>query len=207
MTCVSHRRTHVRKRHDGPYPDMFRARCLTSGWGVPQMGGTSCETPPLRGTGSPRKPGGAAPTSELVHVLPQYELHLCNDAIMATAAAPSVHNAASWRERYWHNWALATNHLEDGVRRLPRDRALQHRYIETGPGAMTICVVIDVDHPLAAIKAFESPADHPKPSWVAEGPTGHAHVGWWLNEPVTRTEAARQAPIRYLAVLTGHVDR
>lgn len=118
---------------------------------------------------------------------------------MATATTSGVHSAVSWRERYWHRWALATNRLEDGVRRLPRERALTHRYVETGPGAMTICVVIDVDHPDAALRAFEMPSDHPKPSWVAEGPTGHAHVGWWLAEPVTRTDAARQAPIRYLA--------
>lgn len=134
-----------------------------------------------------------------LHVLTQYGLHLCKDGSVPTVSTLNVHSADSWRARYWHRWALATNNLDDGVRRLPRDRALAHRYIETGPGAMTICVVIDVDHPNAVLRAFEKPSDHPKPSWVAEGPTGHAHVGWWLTEPVTRTDAGRQAPIRYLA--------
>ena len=116
--------------------------------------------------------------------------------------ATRVHTADEWRERYKQQWALATDRFEDGVYRMPRERAFQHRYIETGPSALTVAIVVDVDHEDAVLRAFEQPSNHAKPSWVAVGPTGRAHAGWWLNGPVARTDAARQAPLRYLARTT-----
>ncbi|WP_245813948.1 replication initiation protein [Rhodococcus marinonascens] len=42
------------------------------------------------------------------------------------------------------------------------------------------------------------PADHPAPNWVAQSPSGRAHLGWWLGpNHICRTDSARLTPIRY----------
>ena len=58
-------------------------------------------------------------------------------------------------------------------------------------------IVVDCDHPDAAIRAFERPRDHPTPNWVAQSPSGRGHIGWWLNAPVCRTDSARLQPLRF----------
>ncbi len=55
----------------------------------------------------------------------------------------------------------ATNHLAEGQYRHSRDEALTMRYIEHSPHALLGSIVIDCDHPDAALRAFEKPADHP----------------------------------------------
>ncbi|CAG7642839.1 replication initiation protein [Rhodococcus opacus] len=95
----------------------------------------------------------------------------------------------------------ATNHLDRGQYRMSRDDALAMRYVEHSPHALLGSIVIDCDHPDAAIRAFEQPSDHPAPSWVAQtirGPhAGRAHLGWWLAAPVCRTDSARLQPLRF----------
>lgn len=61
----------------------------------------------------------------------------------------------------------ATNHLERDQYRMSRDDALTMRYIEHSPHALLGSIVVDCDHPDAAMRAFEKPSDHPTPSWVA----------------------------------------
>ncbi len=50
------------------------------------------------------------------------------------------------------------------------------------------------------MRAFQKPADHPQPNWVAQTTTGphagRAHLGWWLAAPVCRTDSARMQPLR-----------
>jgi len=91
----------------------------------------------------------------------------------------------------------ATDHLESGQFRHSREQALAMRYIEHSPHALLGSIVIDCDHPDAALRAFEKPADHPAPNWVAQSPSGRAHLGWWLSYPVCRTNLARLQPLRY----------
>lgn len=92
----------------------------------------------------------------------------------------------------------ATNSFEDGQYRQSRKDALTMRYIEHNPHALLGSIVIDCDHPDAAMRAFEQPSDHPKPSWVAQSPSGRAHIGWWLGDNrVCRTDSARMQPLRY----------
>lgn len=91
----------------------------------------------------------------------------------------------------------ATDKLSDGQRRRTRERALTMRYIEHSPHALLGSIVIDCDHEDAAIRAFEQPSDHPKPSWVAQSPSGRAHIGWWLAAPVCRTDSGRLQPLRF----------
>jgi hypothetical protein len=90
----------------------------------------------------------------------------------------------------------ATDDLSAGQRRMSRESALLMRYIEHSPHALLGAVVVDCDHPDAAIRAFQKPSDHPQPSWVAQSPSGRAHLGWWLAAPVCRTDSARLQPLR-----------
>lgn len=91
----------------------------------------------------------------------------------------------------------ATNHLARGQYRMSRDDALTMRYIQHSPHALLGSIVVDCDHPDAALRAFEKPRDHPAPNWVAQSPTGRAHLGWWLAAPVCRTDSARLQPLRF----------
>lgn len=91
----------------------------------------------------------------------------------------------------------ATDDLSAGQYRHSRAAALTMRYIEHSPHALLGSIVIDCDHPNAAMRAFEQPADHPPPSWVAQSPSGKAHLGWNLFSPVCRTDSALLAPLRY----------
>ncbi len=91
----------------------------------------------------------------------------------------------------------ATNHLDRGQYRCSRDDALTMRYIEHSPHALLGSIVIDCDHPDAALRAFERPSDHPAPNWVAQSSSGRAHLGWWLTSPVCRTDSARLTPLRF----------
>lgn len=126
---------------------------------------------------------------------------------MATASSATVHTPGRWRDRYLSRFPLATDDLELGVWREQRERALRRQYVETSPRALVAAVVIDVDRPDAVLRAFERPSDHPVPSWVVEGNRGHGHVGFWLESPVCRTDAARVDPLRYLARVTEGLRR
>jgi len=117
---------------------------------------------------------------------------------MTTSSA--VHTAAAWEGLWLPRWPLASDHpAAEGVYRTSRARALAMRYLEHSPSSLVTAVVIDCDHPDAALRAFEQPADHPKPNWVCLSPSGRGHLGWWLTSRVCNTEAARQAPLRFLA--------
>lgn len=126
---------------------------------------------------------------------------------MATASSATVHTPGRWRDRYLSRFPLATDDPELGVWREQRERALRRQYVETSPRALVAAVVIDVDRPDAVLRAFERPSDHPVPSWVVEGNRGHGHVGFWLESPVCRTDAARVDPLRYLARVTEGLRR
>ncbi|WP_342339020.1 MULTISPECIES: replication initiation protein [unclassified Rhodococcus (in: high G+C Gram-positive bacteria)] len=91
----------------------------------------------------------------------------------------------------------ATNYLDRGQYRMSRSDALAMRYIEHSPHALLGSIVVDCDHPDAALRAFEKPSDHPAPNWVAQSPSGRAHIGWWLSAAVCRTNSARLQPLRY----------
>ncbi|MEV4241324.1 replication initiation protein [Nocardia sp. NPDC049737] len=91
----------------------------------------------------------------------------------------------------------ATNRLRDGQYRMSREDALEMRYIEHSPYALIGALVVDVDHPDTALRAFERPKGHPDPNWVAQSPSGRGHIGWWLKAPVCRTDSARLAPLRF----------
>lgn len=85
-----------------------------------------------------------------------------------------------------------------GQRCLPREAALKRRYIDPNPKGKVWAMVFDIDRP-GAVRAWED-ADMPVPNWAAQNPAnGHAHLGYILDAPVSRSDASRGKPLRYLA--------
>lgn len=73
---------------------------------------------------------------------------------------------------------------------------------------MSNLLVVDVDHPDAALRALSSVGHHPLPNAIVTTPkNGHAHAVWALKEPVTRTEYARRKPLVYAAAVTEGLRR
>ena len=105
-------------------------------------------------------------------------------------------------------WPLASDDLLEGVYRMSRDAALGRRYIETNPEALSNLLVVDIDHPDAALRALSAQGSHPMPNAVVSNPAnGHAHAVWALSEPVTRTEYARRKPLAYAAAVSEGLRR
>jgi hypothetical protein len=81
----------------------------------------------------------------------------------------------------------------------PRELALQRRYIQANPSALITSLVIDVDEEDALLRAVDHTNGIPMPSYVAQSPSGKAHVAYLLKAPVCRTDNARLEPMRFAA--------
>ena len=113
---------------------------------------------------------------------------------MTTVEAPE----GDWEQLWLPLWPLAGDDLLEGVYRQSRSSALGRRYIETNPEALSNLLVVDIDHPDAALRALSAQGHHPMPNAVVSNRrNGHAHAVWALAEPVTRTEYARRKPLAY----------
>ena len=138
---------------------------------------------------------GHAETSDLAQVL------------LSTGYVCDMTTATEWDQLWLPLWPLASDDLVHGVYRTSRRDALGKRFIETNPQALSNLLVVDIDHPDAALRAL-SAARHPMPTAVVENPrNGHAHAVWALSEPVTRTEYARRRPLAYAAAVTEGLRR
>ncbi len=106
-----------------------------------------------------------------------------------------------WADGYRQKWPLATDHDKGQFpQRLPRELALERRYIQANPSALITSLVVDVDHDDALSRALDLTSGIPTPSYVAQSPaTGKAHVGYLLKVPVCRTDSARLEPVRFAA--------
>lgn len=105
--------------------------------------------------------------------------------------------------------ACSDDPQEWGIQRLPREKALKRAYVDPNPSALVWAMVFDIDRRGAAT-AWED-AHAPRPNWIAQNPrNGHAHLGYMLAAPVSRTLKARGTPQRFLARiqhgLTGLLD-
>lgn len=114
-------------------------------------------------------------------------------------------STGEWEQVWLPLYPLASDDLLTGVYRMERGAALQRRYIEANPHTLSNLLVIDVDHPDAALRALGT---RPMPNAVVENRTnGHCHAVWALQEPVTRTEYARRKPLAYAAAVTEGLRR
>ena len=77
-------------------------------------------------------------------------------------------------------WPLASDNLREGIYRTSREKALDKRYVETNPDALSNLLVVDVDHDDALLRALWERHDW-LPNAVVENPlNGHAHAVWDL---------------------------
>lgn len=117
----------------------------------------------------------------------------------------AVEARGSWEQLWLPFWPLASDDLRAGIYRMSREHALDRRYVETNPHAVSNLLVVDVDHGDAALRAL---GNRPLPNAVVENPAnGHAHAVYALAEPVTRTEYARRKPLAYAAAVTEGLRR
>lgn len=119
-----------------------------------------------------------------------------------------VREGGDWEQMWLPFYPFAANDLAHGIYRMPRPDALERRYIEANPRALSNLLVVDVDEPDAAIRALSATGSHPMPNLIVETPrNGHAHVVWLLREAFTRTEYARRKPLLYAAAVTEALRR
>ena len=82
----------------------------------------------------------------------------------------------------------------------PQATALAYRHIQHNPPPHVSCLVFDVDC-TDGYNAWRD-AGLPAPHWICINVrNGHAHYGYYLADPVARTSAAKQKPLRYLAAI------
>jgi hypothetical protein len=119
-----------------------------------------------------------------------------------------MRHAEAFEQMWLPLWPLASDELLEGIYRQSRPSALRRRYIEANPQALSNLIVVDIDHPDAAMRALSAQGSHPLPNVIVSNPVnGHAHAVWALAEPVTRTEYARRKPLAYMAACAEGVRR
>jgi hypothetical protein len=86
------------------------------------------------------------------------------------------------------------------------ERALTHKYIQVNPPHLYFWLALDIDREGGGL-AWEDPM-LPCPNFsTVNRENGHAHLLWGLSAPVLTTEAAREAPLRYLnAIKTAYTE-
>lgn len=112
-----------------------------------------------------------------------------------------------WEQVWLPRWPLASDDLAAGIYRMARPSALGVRYIEVNPQAISNLLVVDCDHPDAAMRAVWDRHDW-LPNAIVENPdNGHAHAVWALEAAIPRTEYAHRKPIAYAAAVTEGLRR
>lgn len=112
-----------------------------------------------------------------------------------------------WDQLWLPLWPYASDDLRQGIYRAARGDALQRRYIEANPQAISNLLVVDIDQPDALLRAVSHRHEW-LPNAVVENPAnGHAHAVWALAEPVTRTEYGRRRPLAYAAAVVEGLRR
>lgn len=106
-----------------------------------------------------------------------------------------------WETAWLPRYPYATDDLSQGIWRQQRAEALERRYIEANPQALTNLLVVDIDDAIALQKAYWC-TDY-RPNWVVVNPAnGHAHSLWLLASPIPRTEYSHRKPIAYAHAIT-----
>lgn len=112
-----------------------------------------------------------------------------------------------WEQMWLPGFPYASNDLETGIYRMKREPALERRYVEANPKALSNLLVVDIDHSDARLRAMWDRHAW-LPNAIVENPeNGHAHAVWALHEPVTRTEYAHRKPLAYAAAVVEGLRR
>lgn len=115
---------------------------------------------------------------------------------------------SDWEQAWLPRRPYATNRFSDGIARHSRPVALEKRFIEANPSAISNLLVIDIAHRDATLRALCSVGSHALPNAIVENPlNGHAHAVWVVKSPFPRTEYARRKPLAYAAAVTEGLRR
>jgi hypothetical protein len=116
--------------------------------------------------------------------------------------------ADHWEDVWLPYRPYATNRFADGITRQARPVALEKRFIEANPKALSNLLVVDIDHRDAALRALCSVGSHALPNAIVTNPrNGHAHALWLLGTAFARTEYAKRKPLAYAAAITEGLRR
>lgn len=118
------------------------------------------------------------------------------------------------KELFGKHWMpktpLASSDLESGMRRMDRESASQHRYIEAQPSALKNMIIIDLDFPEAGMKLKSLAYDDesiPEPNIIVTNPaTSHAHGYYFLKGAIsvgTRADSFYRSVSRTLRTASG----
>lgn len=95
----------------------------------------------------------------------------------------------------------ATNDLSHGLTIQNKKSAIEKRYLQHNPPAKIHWLVFDCDQP-GALQTANQLGHCPAPNFEVSNPkNGHSHLFYGLAAPVTRTDAARPKPLRFLAAI------
>ena len=95
-------------------------------------------------------------------------------------------------------WLACTDNPADGVAMLPAEKALKRAHIAPNSRSLVWAMAFDIDRPEAGAAWLD--ADLPQPNWIAQNPkNGHAHLGYALLAPVSRSMLSKDCPQRYMA--------
>ncbi|GAA4826163.1 hypothetical protein GCM10023353_39140 [Tomitella cavernea] len=112
-----------------------------------------------------------------------------------------------WGQLWLPLWPYASDELYRGIYRMGRADALERRYIEANPQALSNLLVVDIDHPDAFLRAVHDRGGCLPNSVVENRGNGYAHAVWAMAEPITRTEYAHRKPLSYAAAITEGLRR
>lgn len=93
-----------------------------------------------------------------------------------------------------------TNNPKHGQIVRPAEVALKHRHIQPNAPLELAWLIFDLDYQGAAF-AWEQAGLPPPTITVSNPDNGHAHVFYGLTTPVVKGSAAREAPLRYAALV------
>lgn len=99
-----------------------------------------------------------------------------------------------------------TDDLRAGLKVRPLGMARRYPYIQLNPPGIRWVLVFDVDRPMTGKEITGT--DLPDWTWRAVNPeNGHCHIAYALRVPVCTSDAARTAPLRYLAAIEAAYRR
>ena len=101
----------------------------------------------------------------------------------------------------------ASDKLANGLRILPREKAIKKKYIELNPVHIRKFLTFDVDYDVTWVDIAKD-FNIVEPHWtVINRENGHAHLIYVLKTPVCCTSAAHLKPLRYLHAIVKAMTR
>ncbi|ELY4724310.1 MULTISPECIES: replication initiation protein [Cronobacter] len=118
----------------------------------------------------------------------------------------NVYNIDKFKSQI-QKYALSTDDFNDGVYRVPKEKALLKKYIGFNNRFFVNGLVFDIDNEKGAI-AWDF-ADLPRPNTIIQNTrNGHAHLLYALKNPVLKIDSARMRPLRLASIVQcGFTER